>query len=236
MDALLQEVQNYYKKLLNSSNDTTELEKKLSLDKKEFQRDSKELMSKLKDIRKDIVSQGALRLQERIQKVLKANISLLVSAVKNNTLSSSITELLRPDVNSSFKTILEKSVKQLEEEVSNISSDLDISFSHVGVNIELSLWESFLNIFTDVKDGKIEDELKQKVIPSVINDASVNIKNDLEKIYEAIEEDVKKNIAQKEQKSKLLKEELQKQIALQTQEFQLQQEKLQKSLQEIKEL
>jgi hypothetical protein len=171
-----------------------------------------------------------------LQKVLKANISLLVSAVKNNTLSSSITELLRPDVNSSFKTILEKSVKQLEEEVSNISSDLDISFSHVGVNIELSLWESFLNIFTDVKDGKIENELKQKVIPYVINDVSVNIKNDLEKIYEAIEEDVKKNIAQKEQKSKLLKEELQKQIALQTQEFQLQQEKLQKSLQEIKEL
>ena len=233
---LLNEIQDYYKQLLNAPHDTIALEKKLLSDTKDFEKSSSKLLSKLKDIHYEIVSDGAMRLQERTQKVLKANTSSLVNAAKNNSLSLGITELLRPAINSTFKSILEKSIQKVEDEALTISSDLDIAFTHIQIDTKLSLWESIRNLFSDVESEKIEEQLKHEVIPKVVHDVGTNIKNDLEQIYVEIEKTVQNKIESKKEKTQTVTKKIQHQIAMQTQEFHTQQENLQKSLEKIRSL
>lgn len=233
---LTNSIEEYMQRLLTSPNDTIALEKELTKDAKQFESEVSELTSRLKEIEFDIVSNGAMVLQEKAQKVLESNILALVNSAKNNSLTSTIVEMIRPTLNSTFANIVAKAVKKVEDEAVNISTDLDISFSNIEINSELSLWESIKNFFFDTQDGEIRDKLRSNVIPTVVNEVSSSIKNDLHRVYNEIEKIIQTQIANRRVQSNNLQQEMQKQLTLQTQEYETNQTRVRDTLEAIKKL
>ena len=229
-------IQAYIQKLLTAPNDTIALEKELRKNAKAFENDVAELTNRLKGIEFEIVSDGAMVLQEKAQRALESNISALVNSAKHNALTSTIVEMIRPTLNTTFATLVKRAVRKVEEEAVNISTDLDISFSSVEINTELSLWESIINFFFNTQDDEIKDKIKNSVIPSVIHEVSSSIKNDLHRVYGEIEKIVQTQIESRRAQFNDLQQEMRRQLTLQTQEYETNQTRLQDTLEAIKGL
>ena len=201
LDILTLDIINYYMGLLNAPNDLVAFEKQIASDKKIFDGEVEKLNAKLKEIRFAVVSEGQNTLTDKIQSVLNANVSTLVSSAKNNSLAQSITELLRPSLNSLFKKIKNDSLKIIEDEAINISNDLTISFSNVQIDTKLSIFAAIKDFFFDTQNEEIKEELRNSVIPAVINDMRENIKEELERLYASIKNLVDEKIEDKRGKS-----------------------------------
>lgn len=236
LDFMTSEIIKYYNQMLNAPNDLIEFEKKLTLDKKSFEESVSKLNTSLTEIKFKIVSDGYISLTSKIESVLNANLSYLVTSAKNNSLANSITELLRSHLNSMFQSIANESLQVIENDASTISNDLNISFSGVNINTELSFFEAIKNFFFKTQDQDIRKELINRVIPTVVNDIGVNIKSDLESLYESIKKLTDENIDKKRKKANSLELEIKEKISLQTQDYERLQEKFTKSLEKIKEV
>ena len=230
LEILTAEIVSYYKKLLNAPNDLIEFEKKIISDQKIFDNEVSQLNAKLNEMKFKIVLDGHNRLIDKINSVLNANVSTLVNSAKNNTLPQSITELLRPSVNSLLKKITAESLQTIEKESLNLSNDINISFGNVQIDTNLSIFGAIKNFFFNTQNKEIRDELKSSVIPSVVNDISANIKLDLATLYETIKALVDEKIEEKRKISTALESEIKEKISLKTKEYEQLQDKLNKSL------
>ncbi len=229
-DIIQRDVIKHYKALVNVPNDILEFEKQILVDSKKFDEDVTTLHSKLDGIKFSIVSDGEMSIRTKIQSVLDANVSSLVASVKNNSLSMSITELLRPSLNAIFKKLTQDSLKSIEDDSLSISHDLNISFSAVHIDTNLSFFQAIKNFFFDTQDTEIREKLKGSVIPTVVDDVGKNMKEELESLYESIKQLVDEKIEISREKSKELNQEIKEQMKLKTDEHEKLKKKYQESL------
>lgn len=232
-DILLDDITRHYNKLLKAPNDLIEFDKKILSEKKLFDDEVSQLNAKIKEIKFKIISEGAMTFSNKIENVLNANISSLINSAKNNNLSNTIIELLRPSMNSIIKKISEDSLRAIEDESLNISSDINLSLSNIYIDTKLSFFESIKNFFFKTQDKEIRNEIRNSVIPTVINDMSNNISMELETLYENIKKSVDEKIEDKREKNQELEKEIKQQINLQTKDFEELQSKYEKSLKKI---
>jgi len=235
-DLLLQSIKQNYKKLLNVPNDTVEFEKKILSDKQIFEDEVLKLKNKLNELKFTIVSEGKNKLIDKMQSVLNANILSLVSSAKSNTLSNTITELLRPSLNSIFKNIIQSSLKMVQRESLNISNDLNFSLSITQIDTELSFFKAIENFFFDSQEKEIKEDIRNNTIPNVINDMNASISQELEALFENIQNLIAEQIEDKRKKSEQITQETKEQMSLKTEEFEELQSSYKKSLEKLERL
>jgi len=233
---LLKNIKDNYKKLLNVPNDTLELEKKIVSDRQVFEEEITKLNKKLQELKFTIVSEGKIKLIDKVQSVLNANISSLVSSAKNNTLSQTITELLRPSLNSMFRDIIRQSLQTVQKESLDISKELDISLSISQIDTKLSFFEVIKNFFFDSQNKEIKEKLKKDTIPKVMRDMDGNIAKELEALFDNIQNLIDEQIENKREKAKQFEEEIKEQMSLKTEDFEKIQTKYKTSLERLEEL
>ena len=233
MQEIHKDIENYIKKLLDVPSDTIELEKKIESEKREFESELVTMQRKLKNIEFEIVSEGSIQLKEKAHSLLLSNVSKLVNAAKRDTLTQTITETLRGTLNATFSSIIKRAIRKIEEEALNISTDLEISISHVELNTTLSWWKSIVNFFFDTQADEIEQNIQSKVIPNVINEVSSTLEGDLQRAYIEIKKIIDEKIEQKKMQSIALATEMKKQIALQKDMFEKREIELQEALKKL---
>jgi len=235
-EQLQKDVIHYYEQLLNTPNDTLAFEKQKKEEEQKLEQEKQTLKTKLKNIEFSLVSDGAIVIQDKVKNILNANKSMLVSSAKNNTLTMSITEMLRSPLNATFKQLIEKSIAKVEKENINIENEMTINISHINIDTELSWWKKIINFFSNSHDEEIEQKIASEVIPKIVNEIYNSSKSDLENTYKEVVTLVDKKISQKQLITKKLQDELQEQMNMQNEEFELQQKKFKESFEKIKGL
>jgi len=233
---VLENIKQNYKKILNAPNDTIEFEKKIVTDKQMFEDEISKLNAKLNELKFTIISDGKNRLTDKTKSVLEANISSLASSAKSNTLSNTITELLRPSLNSLFKNIIEESLNRVQKESLSISNDLNFSLSISQIDTELGFFGTIKNFLFNTLEKEIKEKLRNNTIPNVVNDISNNITQELETLFENIKKSVDEQIINKRRKSEQITQEIKEQMSLKTEEFEELQSNYKESLEKLERL
>jgi len=235
LNLLLNEIKNYYKKLLEQPCDTLTQEKKIQSDRERLEEDINHLEDVLQSVTLDILRDGVDKLSKKAEKVLHSNIDKLVKSTKNNTLYMEIANTLRSPLNSMFKKITQEAIQRVEDSSISLSNDIQISFSNVDIETEMTLWEKIKDLFTGEQKKKIQKELEEEIIPHVVTEIEVGIEHDLAILSSQIKSVIDTKMRQKREKFETLSQEILRQIEMQQEELQMLQQKYLKSLQTINE-
>jgi hypothetical protein len=232
----LDKISKHYERVLKAPNDTTEFEKQLKIEQKNYDEYKHNLEQKLKDLRYELVLNTTQDLISKVQSILSANVSSLESAVKGNTLEIKIIELTRNGLNSILLKSIEKVKKELQSENIDISHEIDININIPQIDTNLSFWGKIKDILFDSQSKEIREKLNNEVIPNIIASLPNDFKLQLESIYEEINKLIESELKENEYKTKKTTDEIREQILHKGNEFEKVQKKYNESFKIIKKM